>query len=236
MKPLKKQRLSDMVVDSIKKMIKDRNLKAGDKLPSEHEMMKDLQVSRSSIREAVRILEVTGVLSVKQGKGIFVADKILEEFFGMNKWLEENRDSLFEHFEIRLMIEPHVCELAAKKCDSKMFELMTQTFDGFLDCYERNDMQGMIKFDAKMHHLIAKCTKNRTLEIIMKTMADILTEGWITSLHTPGRVESTIKEHRAVLDAIGKGDSVAAGEAMKVHLSNALNDIKEYYRKHPEEK
>lgn len=235
MKPLKKQRLSEMVVNSIKEMIKERNFKPGDKLPSEHEMMKKLQVSRSSIREAVRILEVTGILSVKQGKGIFVADKIQEGIENMNNWFEENKESLYEHFEIRLMIEPHVCELAAKKCDRKMLESMNKTFDDFLKCKENNDIQGMINFDAKMHHLIAKCTKNRTLEIIMKTMADILTEGWITSLHTPGRIESTIEEHREVLDAISKGDSKAAGEAMKKHLKNALNDIKEYYKKHPEE-
>lgn len=230
MKPVKKQRLSEMVVDAIREMIREKAMKPGDKLPSENELTKELQVSRSSVREAVRILEVTGVLAVQQGKGIFITDPLQREFDGVHSWYEDNEESLCEHFEIRILIEPHACELAARKADTKIKRKLHLAYEKFLLAYEENNMQQMIKSDSELHHLIAKATRNRTLTIIMETMAKVLTEGWITSLHTPGRIESTLREHKLIIDAIDAGDAEKARDAMKLHLEKALQEIKEYHK------
>ena len=229
MKPVKKQRLSEMVVDAIREMIREKAMQPGDKLPSENELTKELQVSRSSVREAIRILEVTGMLQVEQGKGIFIADPLKRAFDGIHSWYENNEESLCEQFEIRLLIEPHACELAAKKADDKTKSKLHLAYEKFRLAYEENNIQQMIKTDSELHHLIAKATRNRTLEIIMETMAKVLTEGWITSLHTPGRIESTLSEHKAIIDAIDAGDAAAARDAMAVHLQKALQEIKDFH-------
>ena len=88
MDPVKKVRLSDSVIDAIKEMITEDGFKPGDKFYSENELTKKLQVSRSSIREALRILEVTGQVSVKQGKGIYITDKQGQQFSEFSSWLK----------------------------------------------------------------------------------------------------------------------------------------------------
>jgi GntR family transcriptional repressor for pyruvate dehydrogenase complex len=73
---------------------------------------------------------------------------------------------------------------------------------------------------------LAKSTKNRTLYILMRSMTESMSEGWISSLHTPGRIEKTIGEHRAILQAIKERDPEGAERAMTAHLQNALSDIR----------
>lgn len=225
MKPLKKIRLSEQVVDVLKQMISEEGFGPGDKLYSENELTKKLHVSRSSIREAVRILEVTGFVTVKHGKGIFISDSIGGEG-AFTDWLKNNESSLIEHFEIRLIIDPKAAAYAAKNADEGDIINMEETCEEFKKNVKGKNTPGLIKVDEQFHKILAKSTKNRTLYLIMKTMTESLTDGWISSLHIPGRIEKTIVEHESVLQAIKSGDSEAAEMAMLLHIQNALNDIR----------
>jgi len=104
--PVKKVRLSESVVDAIKQMIVDDGFAPGAKFYSENELTAKLGISRSSVREAVRILEVIGQLSVAHGKGIFIVKTDAHPFEGFVDWLRNNDQSLQEHFEVRLIVEP----------------------------------------------------------------------------------------------------------------------------------
>ena len=114
MKPIKRVRLSDSVIEAIKKKIAKDNFAPGDKFYSENQLTKQLQVSRSSIREAIRILEATGYVTVRQGKGIFVADFDAPNFEPFVNWLRSNEQHIFDHFEVRLIIEPKAAAFAAQ--------------------------------------------------------------------------------------------------------------------------
>jgi GntR family transcriptional repressor for pyruvate dehydrogenase complex len=105
---------------------------------------------------------------------------------------------------------------------------MQTVYDDFCRHVERKDVEGAIVADSQFHQLIAKATRNRTLSIIMKTMGETLNEGWYASLNIPGRLERTIGEHGAVLEAIQHHDADAAGTLMRTHLENALADIKKH--------
>ena len=117
MEPLKKVRLSEQVIDAIKQMISREGFNPGDKFYSENELTKKLQVSRSSIREAVRILEVTGFVNVKHGKGIFISDSIGEGYGAFTDWMKSHEPSLIEIFEVRLIIEPKAAVYAAQNAE-----------------------------------------------------------------------------------------------------------------------
>lgn len=223
---MKKVRLSEQVIDAIKQMISKEGFGPGDKFYSENKLTRKLDVSRSSIREAVRILEVTGFVSVKHGKGIFISDSIGDGFGALSDWVKNNETFLIEHFEVRLIIDPKAAAYAARNAENDDIKKMEEACEEFVKDYKAGNTAGLIKTDKRFHKTIAKSTKNRTLFLIMKTMTESLPEGWISSLHIPGRANKTIVEHESVIQAIKTGNSGAAERAMAQHIDNALHDIR----------
>lgn len=226
MEPIKKVRLSDSVIDAIKKKIAEGNFAPGEKFYSENELTKHLQVSRSSVREAIRILEATGYVTVRQGKGIFITDFNSQNFAPFVKWLRSNEQNILDHFEVRLIIEPKAAAFAAGKADAGDILKMEEVLAQFNQHAESKNNTEIIKSDRKFHRLLAGSTKNSTLYVLMKSVTTSLPDGWISSLHTPGRIEKTINEHGAILEAIKNKDKDGAEKAMTRHLENALSDIR----------
>jgi GntR family transcriptional regulator, transcriptional repressor for pyruvate dehydrogenase complex len=224
---LKKERVSMMVTDEIKEIVKNEDFKIGDKFYSENQLAKRLQVSRSSIREAIRMLEVTGYVKVYQGKGVFISQPG-NDALPVKQWVVDNAELLGDHFEVRLLIEPHAAALAAKKADKKELVALRECYAAFCAFVGEGNVAKAIISDSHFHQLIAKATRNRTLSILMKTMAETLNEGWFASLNMPGRLEHTIGEHGALLEAIEKGASEEASNLMRTHLLNALADIQKH--------
>ncbi len=142
--------------------------------------------------EAVRILEVRGRVSVRHGKGIFIAEPFGEEEDPFRGWLKDNKTSLLDHFEVRLIIEPRAAWHAAVKADGESVRAMEKACESFAGNAGAGDTAALVKADGDFHRLIARSTKNRTLYCLMKTMTTSLSEGWITSLHIPGRIEKTV--------------------------------------------
>jgi len=226
MEPIKKIRLSERVIDAIKEMIAEEGFNPGDRFYSENVLTQKLHVSRSSIREAVRILEATGQVYVQHGKGIFIADSLQQEMEGFSNWLKTNESSILDHFDVRLIIDPKAAAYAARNAESEDIKKMEDVCVNFAEQVEGDNTAAIIKCDEEFHTLLAKSTKNRTLYFLMKTMTKSLPEGWITSLHIPGRAKKTIDEHRSIIEAIKDGDSEQAESAMMKHLNNALHDIR----------
>jgi DNA-binding FadR family transcriptional regulator len=93
---VKKVRISDTVVDQIVVLIEEGKLKVGDQLPSERELVIQLDVGRASVREALRILEAQGVIEVKPGKGIYITGDVtrLSGVEGIKRWFREHADEI----------------------------------------------------------------------------------------------------------------------------------------------
>ncbi len=226
MEPIKKVRLSDSVINAIKRKLAKDDFKPGDKFYSENELSRQLQVSRSSVREAIRILEATGYVTVKQGKGVFVTDFDSQNLQPFIIWLKSNEQHIFDHFEIRLIIEPKAAAIAAQKANIEDIRKIEEVLAQFDQHAKHKEIAETIKADRTFHRLIAKSTKNSTLYVLINSLTTSLPKGWISSLHTPGRIEKTTHEHRAVLKAITEKDTSEAESAMIRHLENALSDIK----------
>ncbi len=219
-----------MVTDAIKEIIEAEGLQPGDKLYSEHQLTEKLEVSRSSIRESIRILEVTGVVRVHQGKGVFICNPPKQPP-AITSWVVDNTDLLMEHFEVRLLIEPHAAAEAARKADDKDISDLKNVYQEFINHLMDQQMEQVISCDSEFHMIVARATKNRTLSVLMKTMAQTLNEGWIASLHTPGRMERTVDEHGEILQAIIGHDGATASRLMREHLLKALTSIEGYTKR-----
>jgi len=231
--PIKKIRLSDSVVNAIEKKVSENNFEPGDKFYSENELSRKLQVSRSSVREAIRILEAKGYITVRQGKGIFIKDFTSREFEPFVNWLKSNEEHILDHFEVRLIIEPKVAAFAAEKADARDTREMEETLKQFALYAESRNLPKLIKSDRDFHRRLASSTKNSTLRVLMRFITTSLPNGWTYSLHTPGRIEKTVQEHAVILEAVKNGDKKVAEESMRCHLENAVSDILSYVKKSP---
>ncbi len=225
MKPIKRIRLSESIIKAIKEMIVEDKFEPGDKFYSENELTKKLQVSRASVREAIRILEVTGQVTVRQGKGVYITDTTTEKLQPFISWLKNNEQSISDIFEVNLIIEPKAAGLAAQKADSDDIRKMEEICTRFEFHAKSNNTAETINHDRDFHRCLAKATKNSTLHVLVESMTVSFPDGGISSLHTPGRTEKTIHEHRTIIKAIKNKDKDGAEKAMISHLENALNEI-----------
>lgn len=227
---MRKSRLSEQLVEEINRIIRDEGFGDGDKFYSENELTKRLDVSRASIREAIRILEMAGRVCVRQGRGIFIKNPLEQGFDTFAAWLRNNKTRLQEHFELRMILDAKAAAYAAKKADTEDLRRMQELLEAFEKELKAKHTEGIITCDRAFHQALAKSTKNRSLYVLMNTMAESLNEGWFSSLSVPGRGEKTITEHRRILEAITNGDPDAAEAAMIEHLEKAQREIQDYMR------
>lgn len=228
MKPIRRIRLSESIIKAIKEMIVEDKFEPGDKFYSENELTKKLQVSRASVREAIRILEVTGQVTVRQGKGVYITDINAEKFQPFVHWLKTNEQSITDIFEVNLIIEPKAAAYAAQKADSDDIRKIEEICTQFEFHARSKNTAEMINYDRDFHRWLAKATKNSTLHALVESMTISFPDGGISSLHTPGRVEKTIQEHRTIIKAVKNHDKEGAEQAMIHHLENALHEIISY--------
>lgn len=225
LKPIKKQRVSDLAVEQITRWLSSQQWKPGDTLPSERRLMEHLGISRVAVREALRVLEVMGLVEVRPGRGIFVTQPDHSIFGPLERWLSIHQEALLEHFEVRMLIEPHAAGFCAQRASKDQIGAMKKALQKFKEANARKDLIGMIRSDTQLHQLIAVATGNRTLATLMGTFTSSLLEGWKASLRVEGRGDKTVLEHGAIVEAIERGDSEKAQTLMREHLKSAVREL-----------
>ena len=224
--PIKKKRVSDMAIEQINQLLSSGHLEPGDTLPSERKLMEKFKISRVPVREALRVLEMMGVVEVKPGRGIYVTDPENSLFSPLRQWLSVQKETLVDHFEVRLLIEPRAAAFCAERASKEQIKAMKKCLGRFFEAQAENKLVDMIRADTQLHQLIAVATGNRTLATLMSTFTNALLEGWKASLRTEGRGKKTVEEHASIVEAIEKKDGAKAENLMKNHLLNALSDLK----------
>jgi GntR family transcriptional repressor for pyruvate dehydrogenase complex len=168
---------------------------------------------------------VTGKETEKKAKAVYITDTTAEKFQHFISWLKTNEQSITDIFEVNLIIEPKAAACAAQKADSddirKMEKICTQ-FE--LHASSKNTAE-IINYDRDFHLCLAKATKNPTLHVLIESLTISFPDGGISSLHTPGRAEKAIHEHRSIVTAVKNRDKEGAEQAMIRHLENALCEI-----------
>ncbi len=210
-------KLVDVTSDSIIDMIKLKEYNDRGYLPSEGELALKFDVSHSTIREAVRSLEVRGLVKRQHGKGILVQDTNVEV---MTRSLEDmlfmEGDILEDLLDIRMILEPVCAFLAAQKhTDEHIINLKH-----FISVMEQEDIsdEEYYRADLDFHIELAKASGNRIHQAIITAYTPILQELIRESCSSQSRYEPQYHYHRNILEAVASGEAEQAKAHMTVHL------------------
>lgn len=214
---VKRSKLSDEVVARLMRMIRDGQLRPGDRLPAERQLAQSFQVSRASLRDAIRHLEILGYLEVRQGDGTVVrlpdAATLSQPFQGL---LEGRPQAASDLLEFRRMLEPQVASLAAARCTPRHAEQLDAAIEAQRARVERGERLGIE--DVEFHQLIAGIAGNATVLQVIETLRSLLEEMRVKHL-AGDKPALGYEQHAAIAHAIQEGDGEAAAAAMREHLS-----------------
>ena len=215
---IRRNKVYEEVAKQIERLIL-RKLKPGDKLPSERELAELLQVSRSSIRDAIRGLELVGLVEPRQGAGTIVrersADSAANPFANA---LKRRQNLVTELLDFRKMLEPPLAARAATHASADEISEMEE----ILQRQEKTQKQGepAIAEDAEFHYSIALASGNSVVLKVIDTLMDLLRDTREQSLQVEGRAEKSLAGHRRILSAIKRRDAEAAKAAMRRHIED----------------
>ena len=233
-KPINTSRVSENVLLQLREAILLGAYKSGDKLPSERELTLQFQVSRGVVREAVRALELSGFVVMRQGPtgGAFVTDLTFNQVG--NAFLDlflANKVSMAEVAQVRSHVEPKVAELAATHITPEyQKQLEAAQEQEFIT--PKSHAERIVRL-TEVHHVLAQICGNHFFEATVRSMLKLTAEVILAvepdheALHNPG-------EHGAIVDAVIHGDAERASGEMERHLkriANGLIEMEKIYRK-----
>ena len=199
-------------------------MRPGDRLPPERELAQQLGVSRASVREAMRLLDIKGLVMVRPGAGTFITDDSVEAIVqAFSSLLSNGAGAAGDVFEMRLLLEPHVVSLATQRATGDDVHRMERILES-----QQDDIAGGgsgVEFDTAFHYAIAEATKNTALVAVTQTISDILSRSREGSLLSPARSRLSLESHMQILAAIQRPDPAEAEEAMRTHIADIDREV-----------
>ncbi len=217
-KLVSKTRRYQQVAEQIHQLIVDGVLAPGDRLPPERELAEKFGVSRSSIRDALRTLEATGILQSHHGTGTVVRDVSAESLaIPLSQVLVRQRHLVAELLDVRSMIEPALAARAAANATPEQIARLEDILRRQRERMRRGE--DAVEEDSEFHYVIALAAGNSVVLKVLDVLMDLLRESRTRSLQVPGRREHSYAGHVRILRAIKRRDRAAARDAAEQHLS-----------------
>jgi GntR family transcriptional repressor for pyruvate dehydrogenase complex len=225
-KPIKTKKIYEEVVEQIRQLMADGALKPGDKLLPERELADRLQVSRASVREAIRALEMMGFVEIKPGDGTFVrntnADDIIQP---LAMFLAVEKSSLLEMLEIRRIFETASARMAAERATEEELGKLKASLEQMEDGLNLQDSEKGEESDTAFHYAVAEATHNALLCRLFRTISEDFSRSVSAARrqlyideHNPRKI---IDQHRRIYEAIKNQEPEKAAQAMLEHLTYA---------------
>jgi GntR family transcriptional regulator, transcriptional repressor for pyruvate dehydrogenase complex len=216
--PVKQNRIAEAIVSQLKAAILSGRFTPGERLPTERALTEQFQVSRVVVREALRELEITGLVKILQGPsgGAYVTDLSTDHLD--NAFLDlflYNKVSVAELIQARLLIECEIARLAAARCDDESIRLLQETLDA--EQIAGASHADFVSNRLRFHYLLAEMSGNRLLQAIASSLFR-LTGEVILEVKPVKKVIHRTEEHAGILRAIATHDPDAAALAMHDHL------------------
>lgn len=218
--PIPRANLTEEIIKRILNVITDLGMKPGDKLPTERELVTRFAVGRSSIREAIKILNAIGVVRIVPGAGMFVGNgnlSLLARPLSLG-FLMGGRGTA-ELIEARRLLEMELAGLAAERASGEEIASMQEALSEMRAHQE--DVERYAEADIQFHLAVARGAHNEVLFDLLETLQHIIRNWIFKSIEEVEGRPSSIHEHVPIYDAITVHDPVRARAAMKEHLEQA---------------
>lgn len=223
--PVRRGDTVQQIVSSLKELIIDGGLQAGTPLPSERELSQRLEVSRFSLREALRIAQAQGLIEIRQGRRPRVAGPSAApaaEVIALS--LKRSRNTLLDLVVARQGLETQVARVAAAAIGDNSLQALQHTIDSI----ENNpqDLDNCVEMDLRFHEILVAATDNPVFRIMLAPLTELLRRSREWTIRRG--IERVIQGHRNILVALRARDAEAAARAMYDHLEMAEEDLRAY--------
>lgn len=214
-------------VEQVTALIKRRGLKPGQRLPAERALVRQLGMSRTSVREALRTLEGLGVVEVRPGRGTFLRTDVQSGLRaqGWEEYLSRQRDRVLDILEVRELLDARAAALAARRASPDEIAALEDLLREMGKAVEANDVDALVDVDIRFHSLIARISRNALLAELASSMLHALRDDREATFRLPGRPMRSLQEHRAILNAIGRGEAEAAERHMRRHVRQVKHHL-----------
>jgi GntR family transcriptional repressor for pyruvate dehydrogenase complex len=226
LEPVRRSRIYENIVEQIQALISEGTLQPGDQLPPERVLAERFKVSRSSVREALRALEMSGFIEGRQGGGTFVrapsADDLVQPLAAA---LLAGKRELADVLEVREMIEPALAGKAAQRARPEQIAEL----EAILELQSQKVQRGESypEEDAAFHYAIAVAADNPLVLRLLNVVMDLLHEVRAAYLQGGGRPAHSLRGHRQILEAIKRRDPDDAYRATLAHISQVRERLVE---------
>jgi len=225
--PIHSSKVFERVAEQIEKRILDGELCKGDRLPTERELAEQFQVSRTAVREAMKILAQKGLVDMRPGRGTIVIDgasAAMQNSIGLMMKLKLGEiggsDSLVE---FRTILEIEIAALAAARTTEKEISAMRMAIDAMDESL--NDADAYIAADNIFHEALAQATQNALIIILISSIVNLLSEQRKQIFEVEGGPQRGQIHHRRILESVIRRDPEAARAAMRSHLQQVREDV-----------
>ena len=202
---IKKATLHMQIADSLREMIMTGQLKEGDKV-NENRLCAVMEISKTPLREALRVLSSEGLIRLVPNRGSFVT--------------KPSMDEIREMFDVMSLLEGFCARVATEKMNARSFARLEKLHAGLEEKYRRRDQEGYIRINNQYHAFLQELAGNRTMNGIVNGLRKKILLYRFQSLNLPERFDASIHEHRCLLEAFRNKDPMQAEALMKTHLLN----------------
>ncbi|MFH5837060.1 FadR/GntR family transcriptional regulator [Proteiniclasticum sp. C24MP] len=228
--PVKSTKVYEQVIEQIKYMITSGELKKGEKLPPERELVEKFQVSRTSVREALRALQIIGLIESRQGGGNYIKDSFednLIEPLSMMFVLQNSRNS--EILELRRVLEVETARLAAKNITEEELVHLKEIIDRMKDLPDEKEN---IILDKELHYVIARASGNNLIMSILTAVSSLMDsfikEAREAIINKDENKSVLLEHHENMYIAMKNHDEKAAARVMKEHMNLIIRHMDLY--------
>lgn len=224
--PIKSTKVYEQVIEQIKIMIIDGTLKKGDKLPTERDLAEQLQVSRTSVREALRALDVIGLVESRQGAGNYIRENFENSLFEpMSAMFMLEGGTPMEILEFRRILEEETVALAASRITDDEIEFLRCLLD---EMKSSTDENRDVVLDKEFHFAIARASKNllviNILQVISQLIDEFIKDSRKSLLMFKDNKIKLVEHHEGIYNALKNRDAAEAKRIMIEHFKL----VKEY--------
>lgn len=218
LEPLNRMTATEAVAQRLLGLLNDGLVKPGDRLPPERELAVRLGVGRTTLREALKLLTLSGLLDARRGSGTFVRDDYSSFVANQMRWPALLRaQDVDQIFEVREALEVKAASLAAQRVTQEDIERIAVYRE--LESIDERDTERATDIDLAFHLAIADASHNPLLSQLMKSLHDLLRQYIELSNELSNDLKSTLKEHGPIYAAIVAKDPQAAARAMASHVA-----------------